>query len=132
MCVFCKIISGQIPSYKVYEDDHVFAFLDIAPVTKGHTLVIPKKHYSNIFELDEKEAGILYERVVMLSKKIKTGLNVENLNVLNNNGPLAYQSVDHYHIHLIPRYDNDSFKIKFPEEKLTSEEMMKIAMHISK
>ncbi len=132
MCIFCKIAAGEIPAHKVYEDDNVFAFLDINPVTKGHTLVIPKKHYNNIFEIDEKDAGLLYQGVVLVSKLLKKNLNIENLNVLNNNGKLAYQSVDHYHIHLIPRYENDSFSIHFSDEAFTSEELKELALKISK
>lgn len=132
MCIFCKIAAGEIPAHKVYEDDNVFAFLDINPVTKGHTLVIPKKHYNNIFEIDEKDAGLLYQGVVLVSKLLKKNLNIENLNVLNNNGKLAYQSVDHYHIHLIPRYENDSFSIHFSDEGFTSEELKELALKISK
>lgn len=131
MCVFCKIVSGEIPSYKIYEDNHVLAFLDIGQVTIGHTLVIPKKHYENIFELDPKEASILYEKVVLVANKLKKSLNICNLNILNNNGKLAYQSVFHYHIHLIPRYENDNFSIFFPSNKLNPEEFLELQKKIN-
>ena len=96
MCVFCKIINNEIPCYKVYEDDQVIAFLDISQVTHGHTLVVPKKHYENIFVLDEAIAGELYKAVVKVSNILKKGLNLTDLNIINNNGPVAGQTVNHY------------------------------------
>ena len=122
MCVFCEIVKGNIPSYKVYEDDVCIAILDISQATIGHTLVIPKKHFKNIFELDEETAMHLFKVVTNLSKKISKALNVDNMNILNNNGALAGQSVDHFHIHIIPRYKDDNLEIKFSSNKLSPEE----------
>ena len=122
MCVFCEIVKGNIPSYKVYEDDMCIAILDISQATIGHTLVIPKKHFKNIFELDEETAMHLFKVVTNLSKKISKALNVDNMNILNNNGTLAGQSVDHFHIHIIPRYEKDNLEIKFSSNKLSPEE----------
>lgn len=105
-CIFCKIVAGEIPSYKVYEDDVVLAFLDITQGTKGHTLVIPKKHVENIYELDEELASEFFKRVPKIARAIKEAFNPIGLNIVNNNDkPL--QSVFHYHIHLIPRYEDD-------------------------
>ncbi len=111
MCIFCKIANHEIPSKVVYEDEKYLAFLDLTQVTTGHTLVIPKKHSSNIFELDDENDDIM--RVVKLvSRKLKQSLNPIGLNIISNNQkPL--QSVEHFHIHLIPRYDNDGFDIGF-------------------
>ena len=122
MCVFCEIVRGNIPSYKVYEDDVCIAILDISQATIGHTLIIPKKHFKNIFELDEKTAAHLFKVVTILSKKISKALNVDNMNILNNNGALAGQSVDHFHIHIIPRYEKDNLEIRFSSNKLSPEE----------
>jgi len=132
MCVFCKIVDGSIPSYKIYEDQTCLAFLDISQVTLGHCLVIPKKHFENIFEIDEKTASILFENVVKIAKMLKQNLNVENINILNNNGKLAYQSVIHFHIHLIPRSENDNFTISFPTNKLTQTEFIELKEKITK
>lgn len=107
MCVFCKIVNGEIPSYKIYETENTMAFLDISQNTKGHTLVIPKKHVENIFALDDETAKELFGTVVNTTKLLKDKLGFENTNLLNNNGPLAGQVVNHYHIHIIPRYGND-------------------------
>ncbi len=113
-CIFCKIVNGEIPSAKVYEDEHVYAFLDISQVTKGHTLVIPKKHSENIFETDPEIAGKVFEAVPKIANAIKKTYNPKGLNLLQNNGEFAYQSVFHLHIHLIPRYDEtDGFGLKW-------------------
>lgn len=109
-CIFCKIISGEIPSYKVYEDDHVLAFLDITQGTKGHTLVIPKKHFNNVYDLDEETVFHVFSVVPKLANALKETFQPIGLNIINNNDkPL--QSVFHFHIHLIPRYENDGMKL---------------------
>lgn len=108
-CIFCKIIQGEIPSYKVYEDEKVLAFLDISQVTKGHTLVMPKKHVENIFEYDEALAADVFAKIPAISRAIRAHHPaVKGMNILNNNGSLAYQSVFHSHVHLIPRYEDES------------------------
>ncbi len=112
MTIFEKIIKREIPSYIVYEDDVVIAFLDISQVTKGHTLVVPKKAYANVFELDDDTAAHLFKVVVKVSKALKKAFNLEGLNIVNNNGKLAGQAVFHYHIHLIPRYPNDDYLMR--------------------
>lgn len=132
MCVFCKIVEGSIPSYKVYEDSEVLAFLDLSQLTLGHTLVIPKKHVENVFELDSKTASILFDRVVEVAKLLKKNLNINDLNILNNNGKLASQSVNHYHIHLLPRYENDGFKFDANPNKLNEEEFINLQNQIIK
>lgn len=103
-CIFCKIIEGELPSAKVYEDEHVYAFLDISQVTKGHTLIIPKVHTKNIYETPAEVAKELFARVPKLANAIKKTYNPIGMNLLNNNEKPADQSVFHLHIHLIPRY----------------------------
>lgn len=113
-CIFCKIIDGEIPSYKVYEDDVVYAFLDISQTTPGHTLVVPKKHVKDIFEYDEDLASAVFARLPKIARAVKASdPKILGLNILNNNGEAAYQSVFHSHIHLIPRYADDDFSIHF-------------------
>lgn len=116
-CIFCKIVSGEIPSYTVYEDDVVKAFLDISQVTPGHTLVIPKKHVANLFEYDEDLAAAVFSRIPKIARAVKeSNPDIKGMNVLNNNGEVAYQSVFHSHIHLVPRYtDHDDFKMTFKD-----------------
>ncbi|KYD06781.1 hypothetical protein B4119_0566 [Parageobacillus caldoxylosilyticus] len=103
-CIFCKIVNGDIPAAKVYEDEHVLAFLDISQVTKGHTLVIPKVHKENIFELTPDVASHVFTVVPKIANAIKKQFAPIGLNLLNNNGEQAGQTVFHYHVHLIPRY----------------------------
>ena len=107
-CIFCKIIKGEIPAYKIYEDDAVLAFLDIHPVAKGHTLIIPKEHAKDIFEIE----GQTLEKIAFVSKKIavkmKDNLDVEAVNLYHASGIDAEQTVFHFHLHVIPRKKGDS------------------------
>jgi histidine triad (HIT) family protein len=133
-CIFCKIINGEIPSAKVYENEHVLAFLDISQVTKGHTLVIPKVHKENIFELTSDIAKNLFEAVPKIANAIKQTYNPVGLNLLNNNGEQAGQTVFHYHLHIIPRYGKgDGFGAvwKSHASQYTPEDLQKIAAEIS-
>lgn len=104
-CLFCKIIAGEIPSIKVYEDEHTFAFMDIAPLTKGHTLLIPKIHCKDLFEMPEDVARNLYAAAPKVANAIKAAFDPAGMNTINNNGAEAGQTVFHYHLHLVPRYD---------------------------
>lgn len=113
-CIFCKIAAKEIPGKYIYEDDLCIAFLDLSQVTPGHTLVIPKEHVKNILEADPKLAGHLFEVVTMLSQKIIKKMNAKGCNVLSNANEVAAQTVHHFHIHIIPRYDaNDGFQMNF-------------------
>lgn len=113
-CIFCKIVAGEIPASKVYEDDQVLAFLDITQVTKGHTLVIPKKHYRNVLDMDAEAAGQLFTTVPAIARQLKEKLGACGLNIVNNNEEAAGQTVFHTHIHLLPRFDqNDGLDIQF-------------------
>ena len=122
MCIFCNIISGDIPSYKVYEDENFLAFLDISQATYGHTLVIPKEHFEDIFSMPNYLLDKMLIIVKELAVKIKQATNCKGINILNNNGETAGQSVHHFHIHIIPRYDNDNFCIKAESNKLSEAE----------
>lgn len=133
-CIFCKIINGEIPSAKVYEDEHVFAFLDISQVTKGHTLVIPKTHTKNIYETPEAVAKELFGRVPKIANAIKKVYKPVGMNLLNNNEAPADQSVFHLHIHIIPRYgDKDGFSSNWTihQDEYSLEDLQTIAKEIS-
>ena len=135
-CIFCKIIEGDIPSDKVYEDEHVYAFLDITQVTKGHTLVIPKKHLKDLFDYNDEDAAQVFARLPKIAKALEKAFpEMEGLNMVNNNKEVAYQTVFHSHIHLIPRYSKeDQFSLSFGnvENTRTPEEMTAIAEAIAK
>ncbi|MFC0234277.1 HIT family protein [Vagococcus entomophilus] len=134
--VFNKILRKEIPSFCVYEDDKVYAFLDITQATKGHTLVIPKKQVTNIFEYDAQTAADLFSRIPKISRAMEKAFpDMEGLNIVNNNRELAYQSVFYSHVHLIPRYSKkDGFKMSFTDNsaRYTPEDMEQIAHAIHK
>lgn len=111
--IFTRIIEREIPAYIVYEDDLVIAFLDISQATKGHTLVVPKKAYENLYEMPDELASHVMIISIKLAKAIQKAFNPAGLNLLNNNGEIAGQSVFHFHVHLIPRYENDSVSMRF-------------------
>lgn len=115
MCIFCKIINGDIPSAKIYEDEDVLAILDISQATKGHTLVLPKKHFANLLEIDDYEYLKVMNKVKDLAKGITKAFNAKGCNILNNCGEVAGQTVMHFHVHIIPRYDNNDIKIEFTD-----------------
>ena len=111
-CIFCEIASGEIPSYKIYEDENIIAILDISQATKGHTLVISKKHYKNLYDINEETAGEIFKVVPKIANAIKKAFNPIGLNVIiNTEKPL--QTVFHFHIHIIPRYFQDGVDIDF-------------------
>lgn len=125
MCIFCKIIAGEIPSAKVYEDDDFLAILDISQTTYGHSLVMPKKHYDNFLEMPKQEAGQLMELVNVLANKLVKKLNAKGVNILINTNEVAGQSVNHTHVHIIPRYDeNDTVSFSFKENKFDLNEIL--------
>lgn len=134
-CVFCKIISGEIPSTKVYQDEVVTAFLDLSQATPGHTLLVPKKHVKDIFAYDTDLAAAVFSRIPKIARAVRaSNKDIKGLNILNNNGKVAYQSVFHSHIHLVPRYtDNDGFSMSFTDnsDKHSAEELNQIAANIS-
>ena len=114
-CIFCKIIAGDIPSKTVYEDDKYKAIMDVAPASKGHVIILPKNHAANIFEIsDEDVAGIMVvaKRVASI---LKNALECDGVNILQNNGEIAGQTVFHLHVHVIPRYEDDMVKIKWSQ-----------------
>lgn len=132
-CIFCKIANGEIPSNKIYEDDKTLAFLDIGPINKGHTLVIPKEHAEKIYELSEESAEALIKTVQKISLAIEKTLNCD-FNILNNNGEKAGQVVKHVHFHLIPRAEGEEFDINWApieyEEGESKETLEKIKKNL--
>lgn len=134
-CIFCKIIAGDIPSSKVYENEHVAAFLDISQVTKGHTLVIPKTHIENVYEFTPELSKEYFEAVPKIARAIRDEFEPIGLNILNNNGEKAGQSVFHFHMHIIPRYGKgDGFGAvwKPHAEDYTPDDLQKIASTVRK
>lgn len=117
-CIFCKLANGEIPTATLYEDDDFRVILDQGPATKGHALILPKKHYANLYELPEELAA----RAMVLAKRMAgamtEALNCDGFNLVQNNGEAAGQTVFHFHMHLIPRYHNDQAGITWIPGKL--------------
>ena len=110
-CIFCKIIAGQIPCFKVYEDDVVLAFLDIGPLVRGHTLVIPKDHHANVMETPDAVLGAVNQRLPRIARAVLAATGTKACNILANSGSDAQQSVPHLHYHILPRQSGDAFTI---------------------
>lgn len=105
-CIFCKIINGDIPSYTIYEDDVVKVFLDVNPISNGHTLIIPKKHFVDFNEIDDETLSYIYKTARKIKKLLEDKLNIDGLTFTQNNG--ISQEVKHYHLHLIPNYKEET------------------------
>ncbi|MBK0348530.1 HIT family protein [Aerococcaceae bacterium zg-ZJ1578] len=134
-CIFCKIINGEIPSSKVYEDEEVYAFLDISQTTAGHTLVVPKVHVEDIFAYSDELAAQVMARLPKVARALDAAFpEMKGLNVLSNNREMAYQTVFHSHWHLIPRYSQeDGFKLMFTQRtgEMSGEELNQMAANIA-
>jgi len=123
-CIFCKIADREIPSKIIFESDLVLAFLDISPISKGHTIVIPKNHYSNLEDISEYELTELYKEVKRLATTIHRKLKIEGYNVLQNNFTAAGQVISHFHVHIIPRnYRDELIQIHIPRAQASEEEL---------
>jgi histidine triad (HIT) family protein len=110
-CIFCKIVKGEIPAVKVYEDERVLAFMDINPLNEGHTLVIPKRHAETIFEIDPDDLAAVIKVAQKVANAIQKALNPDGLTIIQLNKKAAGQVVPHLHIHLVPRWENDGLKV---------------------
>ena len=113
-CVFCKIVAGQIPSTRVYEDEHALAFMDIGQVNPGHVLVAVRKHAENLFALDDAQAAGVARACARLSRAIRDAFKPDGLSVYQANGKAAGQTVFHYHVHLVPRHEDDGMELTWP------------------
>jgi len=116
-CIFYKISHGDAHSWKVYEDDHTYAFLDIDPVNEYHTLVIPKKHYINIFDIPENEAIAIMKTIKKVINLYNEKLNLKNVQIINSSGAEAQQDVFHIHFHIVPRFSGDGQDVKWITHK---------------
>ena len=130
-CIFCKIIKGDIPSFTIYEDELFKVILDRFPAALGHALIIPKEHYKDIFELPQEVAQMLYPLAKEMATKIKTAMDAEGMNIVQNNGEVAGQSVYHFHLHLVPRNAGDGITLnKSANSETTLEELEAVLKRI--
>lgn len=128
-CIFCKIAGGEIPAATIYEDEDFRVILDLGPASKGHALILPKEHYANLFEIEDELAGKALKLAKKIGIKMKEVLGCDGLNVVQNNGEAAGQTVFHFHMHLIPRYENDNAGVTWTPGELTEEvkeELLKV------
>lgn len=119
-CIFCKIVSGQLPSFRIYEDDYVSAFLDIKPIERGHTLVVPKEHYENVHEIPEELQAYLYQIVKRIADAQRKVFSPAGISVAQNNGRAAGQVIFHFHTHVIPKNSEAQDRYQATEEDLRS------------
>ena len=125
-CIFCKIANGEIPSRRLYEDDDFRVIMDLAPATKGHSLILPKDHYKNVYEIADDTAA----KVLPLAKKMATlmteKLGADGFNIVQNNNEVAGQTVFHFHVHLIPRYNDDNQSLVMKPQEMTDAQLDEI------
>ena len=127
-CIFCAICEGEIPSFKVYEDEYVLAYLDINPCSKGHTLVIPKVHSAGLLDTSDEMLAVIISRVRKVAAHLKMVLPCDGFNILQNNGEAAGQTVNHVHFHIVPRYSGtDSVGVGFESKSADMAELAALA-----
>lgn len=131
-CIFCKIANGEIPSATVYEDSVCRVILDVNPANKGHALIIPKEHFDDIYSIDAETAAKIFTIATVVAKAQKAELNPDGLNILQNNGEAAGQTVFHFHMHLVPRYIKDNVTMTWIPGKADTEELSTLSKALRK
>lgn len=131
-CIFCRIIAGQIPSTRVFEDEHTLAFMDLGQVNPGHVLIAVKKHAANLFELDDVQAAAVARASTRVARAIRDAFKPEGLSVYQANGKAAGQTVFHYHVHLLPRHEADGMELTWPVKNPPREILESYAERIQK
>jgi histidine triad (HIT) family protein len=129
-CIFCKIVAGELPSETVQEDQHTVAFMDINPWTRGHALVIPRNHSPNIYEVSDEDLQHTTIAAKQLAVRVKERLRCDGVNVLNASEPAAWQSVFHFHMHVIPRYDDDPLELPVRPRQAEPDELAAVAAEV--
>src|ERR671916_1519737 len=126
-CIFCKIVAGELPAEKVDEDEHTVAFMDLNPWTRGHALVIPRNHTPNLYEIEDDELRHTAVAARRLARRMKERLGCDGINLLNAAEPAAWQTVFHFHLHVIPRYDDDPLELPTRPHQAEADELEKVA-----
>jgi histidine triad (HIT) family protein len=129
-CIFCKIVAGELPSETVQEDQHTVAFMDVNPWTRGHALVIPRNHSPNIYEVGDEDLRHTAIAAKQLAVRVKERLRCDGVNLLNASEPAAWQSVFHFHMHVIPRYDDDPLELPVRPRQAEPDELAAVAAEI--
>lgn len=131
-CIFCKIVAGEIPCWKLYEDDAALAFLDIGPLSEGHCLIIPKDHFLTIDQMSADQVAACTRIIPSLSGAVQEATGVEGWNVLQNNGAISGQAVDHVHFHIIPRREGDGLGFRWPAGQLNEADAKRLSAAITR
>ncbi len=129
-CIFCRIVKGELPSEKIYEDKNFIAIMDIMPANKGHVLIISKEHYETITDIPEKLLREMIAVVQKIAKAVVKGLDAEGLNILQYNKLVSGQTIPHVHFHIIPRFKDDGLRINWPQGRYEGNELRKYADRI--
>ena len=130
-CIFCKIVAGEIPSHKIEEDDKTLAFMDINPWTRGHSLVIPKAHSRNLYDIEPADLAAAHATAQRVAQRMRDRLSCEGINVVQSSEPAAMQTVFHTHVHVIPRYSDDGLKLPAHPQPAEHEELAGLAEELS-
>lgn len=131
-CIFCKISNGEIPTTTLYEDDDFRVIFDSGPASKGHALILPKKHFDDVFSMDEETASKVFVVTTKVARAMKKVLDFDGLNIVQNNGRIAGQTVFHFHIHLIPRYKGDAVNIGWIPKRADTKVLAELSKEIAK
>jgi histidine triad (HIT) family protein len=126
-CIFCKIAAGELPAEKVAEDEHTISFMDINPWTRGHALVIPRRHSRNLYEIEEEDLDRTVEAAKRLALAMRDRLDCDGVNLLNSCEPAAWQTVFHFHVHVIPRYEGDPLRLPGTPMDLGEDDLAQVA-----
>ena len=125
-CIFCRIANGEIPAAALYEDEDFCVILDMGPASRGHALILPKEHFQDVCELDEKVAAKVLPLAARIGKAMKQALGCEGFNLVQNNGAAAGQTVNHFHMHIIPRYEGGPKMVTWQPGEVSATEMGQI------
>ncbi len=131
-CIFCKIARGEIPSATIFETSDFRVFLDVAPANRGHALIVPKDHSDNIFQLDAETAAKIFSFATVVARAIKEETGCQGMNIVQNNGACAGQTVNHFHLHLVPRFEGDDVTMTWNPKETVAEEQQALAKAIKK
>ena len=129
-CIFCKIVAGEIPAHKVYEDDQTLAFMDIGQVNPGHVIVALKPHAETLFDVSQEQAGVVFETVHKVAAAVRSAFSPEGLTVLQANGKAGWQTIAHFHLHVLPRHTDDGVALTWPAKNPPQEELAALAARI--
>ncbi len=129
-CIFCKILAGELPGEVVQEDEHTVAFMDINPWTRGHAVVIPREHSRNLYDIPEQDLERTIVAAKRLALRMRDRLGCDGVNLLNSSEPVAWQTIFHLHVHVIPRYDGDPLQLPIRPQRAEPEELARVAAEI--